>query len=172
MLIFSLLKDMKFIFNKKILCICLIFFLNSCSLNEKIVIENSSLEILNKNKKLTYNYNLIKKKIDENKNSLKKSFTVVIDPGHGGKDPGAIGTNGTFEKDINLKMSIILKNLLSSKNIKVILTRNNDKYLFLNQRVSFAEKVNADIFISIHSDSSRNKKGKRSFCIHFIDKIV
>ena len=40
---------------------------------------------------------MVKKKIDKNKNSLKKSFTVVIDPGHGGQDPGAIGTNGTFD---------------------------------------------------------------------------
>ena len=130
---------MKFILKKNILYVFLIIILNSCSINEPIVVEEKSLDIGKINKKL---------------------ITVVIDPGHGGKDPGAIGSKGTFEKDINLKVSKILKRMLLSKNIKVILTRNNDKYLFLNHRVRFAEKANADLFISIHSDSSKNKKAK------------
>ncbi len=151
---------MKFILKKNILYVFLIIILNSCSINEPIVVEEKSLDIGKINKKLIYNSNLVQKKIKKDKNSLKKKFTVVIDPGHGGKDPGAIGSKGTFEKDINLKVSKILKRMLLSKNIKVILTRNNDKYLFLNHRVRFAEKANADLFISIHSDSSKNKKAK------------
>lgn len=151
---------MKFILKKNILYVFLIIILNSCSINEPIVVEEKSLDIGKINKKLIYNSNLVQKKIKKDKNSLKKKFTVVIDPGHGGKDPGAIGSKGTFEKDINLKVSKILKRMLLSKNIKVIMTRNNDKYLFLNHRVRFAEKANADLFISIHSDSSKNKKAK------------
>ena len=151
---------MKFILKKNILYVFLIIILNSCSINEPIVVEEKSLDIGKINKKLIYNSNLVQKKIKKDKNSLKKKFIVVIDPGHGGKDPGAIGSVGTFEKDINLKVSKILKRMLLSKNIKVIMTRNNDKYLFLNHRVRFAEKANADLFISIHSDSSKNKKAK------------
>ena len=56
-------------------------------------------------------------------------FTVVIDPGHGGRDPGKVGTAGTLEKDINLKIALYLKEMLESQDIEVIMTRNEDKDL-------------------------------------------
>ena len=96
-----------------------------------------------------------------NKNKSYKKYIVFIDPGHGGKDPGAIGQLGTREKDITLKASILLaKKLRKIRIITPILSRNKDIYLPLRQRTKLAKKNNADIFISIHADSSRNRKAK------------
>ncbi|MDT0003143.1 N-acetylmuramoyl-L-alanine amidase [Listeria cossartiae subsp. cayugensis] len=79
--------------------------------------------------------------------------TIVIDPGHGGNDPGAKGANGTIEKEMTLKTAKQLKEKLESRGAKVILTRNSDKYISLKARTSVAAKNNADVFISIHFDS-------------------
>ena len=93
-------------------------------------------------------------------NSLKK-YIVFIDPGHGGKDPGAIGALGTLEKDITLRASVMLAKKLRQNQITLpILSRNKDIYLSLGKRTKLAKNYNADIFISIHADSSRNKKAK------------
>lgn len=79
---------------------------------------------------------------------------IVLDPGHGGVDPGAIGANGVFEKHVSLAMAKDLKNLLESTGrYDVILTRTTDTYLRLYQRVEFARRHNADLFISLHADS-------------------
>ena len=91
-------------------------------------------------------------KVKENK------FSVVIDPGHGGPDPGAIGIGGMRETDIVLEVSKIAKKLLSEKGVKVILTRKNEVDLDLPPRVSFANNSNADIFVSIHANASRGKR--------------
>ncbi|MBC2181907.1 SH3 domain-containing protein [Listeria sp. FSL L7-0233] len=79
--------------------------------------------------------------------------TIVIDPGHGGNDPGAKGANGTIEKEMTLKTAKQLKEKLGSRGAKVILTRNSDKYISLKARTNVAAKNNADVFISIHFDS-------------------
>lgn len=93
-------------------------------------------------------------------NTLKK-YIVFIDPGHGGKDPGAIGQLGTLEKDITLRASVMLAKKLRQNQITLpILSRNKDIYLSLGKRTKLAKNYNADIFISIHADSSRNKKAK------------
>ncbi len=85
--------------------------------------------------------------------------TIVIDPGHGGKDPGAIGAMGTMEKDITLDVALKLKALLVGLGrYHVLLTRENDRTLSLADRVQFAEDNQADIFISIHVNSLPNKK--------------
>ena len=86
-----------------------------------------------------------------------KSY-VVIDPGHGGLDPGAIGIKGIRESDVVLEVSKIVKKLLSEKGVEVRLTRNKEVDLGLPQRVSFANKTNADIFVSIHANASRGKR--------------
>jgi N-acetylmuramoyl-L-alanine amidase len=86
--------------------------------------------------------------------------TVVVDPGHGGKDPGAISATGLEEKDLNLKVSKYLKDELEQRGFKVILTRSGDKYLTLQERVDVARQNNADLFISIHSNSSRSRSLK------------
>jgi N-acetylmuramoyl-L-alanine amidase len=77
----------------------------------------------------------------------------VLDAGHGGKDPGAVGANGTMEKNITLQMAKELKRLLEAGGrYKVILTREEDKLLALRQRMDVARGAAADLFISIHAD--------------------
>ena len=83
-----------------------------------------------------------------------KEFVVVIDAGHGGNDPGAIGKISR-EKDINLKVALKLGSLIRSncKDVKVIYTRNKDVFVSLNRRAEIANNVKADLFISIHTNA-------------------
>lgn len=83
--------------------------------------------------------------------------TIVIDPGHGGNDPGAISCRGMKEKDLNLKIAKYLKEELEARGFKVILTRDRDVYISLQGRVNVAKRYKADIFISIHGNSNRSK---------------
>ena len=86
--------------------------------------------------------------------SLKK--VVVIDPGHGGHDPGAVGAQG-FEKDVNLAAALALKARLERSNkYRVVLTREDDTYVPLAERVRVAQRAGADLFISLHSDSGQD----------------
>jgi len=85
-------------------------------------------------------------------------FLVVIDPGHGGPDPGAIGIGGIRETDVVLEVSKIVKKLLSDKGVKVRLTRKKEVDLDLPPRVSFANNTGSDIFVSIHANASRGKR--------------
>jgi len=86
--------------------------------------------------------------------------TIVIDPGHGGKDPGTMGTKrySKYEKDIALSVSLKLGDYISSTfpNVNVVYTRNRDVFLELNQRTELANNANADLFISIHCDGFTN----------------
>jgi len=91
-------------------------------------------------------------------NVKQNKFSVVIDPGHGGPDPGAIGIGGIRETDVVLEVSKIVKKLLSEKGVKARLTRKNEVNLDLPPRVSFANNTNADIFVSIHANASRGKR--------------
>tara|TARA_A100001388_G_scaffold95668_1_gene69540 strand:+ start:15 stop:1100 length:1086 start_codon:yes stop_codon:yes gene_type:complete len=91
-------------------------------------------------------------------NVKENKFSVVIDPGHGGPDPGAIGIGGIRETDVVLEVSKIVKKLLSNKGVKVRLTRKDEVDLDLPPRVSFANNTNADIFVSIHANASRGKR--------------
>ena len=84
---------------------------------------------------------------------------IVIDPGHGGRDPGAIGRSGTLEKNVTLATALELKRqLLATGKYRVALTRTGDKFVSLAGRVAFARKHDADLFIAIHADSSKNHK--------------
>lgn len=79
---------------------------------------------------------------------------IVIDAGHGDKDPGAIGVTGKKEKDFNLTIALKVEKLLQGHpSITVLLTRNTDVFLELKERSDFANKANADAFISIHANS-------------------
>ena len=84
--------------------------------------------------------------------------TVVIDPVHGGSDPGAIGIGGLREAEVTLDVSKRVKELLSEKGVSVKMTRDEDIDLDLPPRVSIANKTNADIFVSIHANASGNRK--------------
>lgn len=88
------------------------------------------------------------------KNDNDKKFIVVIDAGHGGKDVGA-ADNGVKEKDVNLKVAKNLESLIKKrmKDTKVVMTRDDDSFLTLQQRADKANKAQGDIFISIHSNS-------------------
>ncbi|MBQ3989386.1 MAG: N-acetylmuramoyl-L-alanine amidase, partial [Bacteroidales bacterium] len=79
---------------------------------------------------------------------------VVIDPGHGGKDPGAVGKTAK-EKDIVLSVALKLGNLIKKNypNVKVLYTRDKDVFVELNERANVANRNNADLFISIHVNS-------------------
>lgn len=83
------------------------------------------------------------------------SIVVVVDPGHGGEDPGAIGASGTYEKALTLDAARELKRLLEARGpYRVVLTRSDDRYLRLAQRVALARRAGAHLFISIHADSA------------------
>ena len=83
-----------------------------------------------------------------------------LDFGHGGKDPGALGTNKTKESDSVLKIGMLIKNNLEQAFEKVITTREDDKYYSLDYRSSKANKENCDYFVSIHMNSATNKSAK------------
>jgi N-acetylmuramoyl-L-alanine amidase len=84
---------------------------------------------------------------------------VVVDAGHGGLDSGAMGARGTNEKDVNLEMAKALAKLLQKeKNIHVLMTRTDDKFIPLNERTAIANAANADLFISIHCNASLSPK--------------
>ena len=89
----------------------------------------------------------------------RKRFVVAIDPGHGGKDPGAIGRNGTREKDVVLKIARRLYSRINKQSgMKAVLTRDGDYYVSLRKRMEKARSKGADIFISIHADANPNRK--------------
>lgn len=95
------------------------------------------------------------------KEESKKKKIIVLDPGHGGRDPGAIGYSGVYEKNITLAMARELKALLDkSGRYKVYLTRNTDKFIPLRDRVKIARNYKADLFMSIHADSAKNRSAK------------
>lgn len=101
--------------------------------------------------------------VQSNSYQLSSSPTIIIDPGHGGKDPGKVGTTGTLEKNINLKIALYLKEILENQDMKVTLTRDSDmdlstttsnrKISDMKERLSLIERGNADIVISIHQNS-------------------
>jgi N-acetylmuramoyl-L-alanine amidase len=89
--------------------------------------------------------------------------TIVIDAGHGGEDPGAIGRRGSREKDITLMIARRLKALIDAEpNMRALLTRDGDYFLPLNVRVDKARQVKADLFVSIHADSFVRKDARGS----------
>ena len=79
---------------------------------------------------------------------------VVLDPGHGGSNPGAQGVAGLREKQLTLTLANLVATRLRDKGIAVTLTRDNDKTLTLRQRIEVADKLPADIFVSIHANAS------------------
>lgn len=101
-----------------------------------------------------------KKKSTENKKSI-GIRRVVIDPGHGGKDPGAIGPGGLREKDIVLDIAKRLGKILrEDKGLEVIYTRDKDLFVPLNERTEIANSKGADLFISIHVNASRRRSAR------------
>jgi N-acetylmuramoyl-L-alanine amidase len=78
---------------------------------------------------------------------------VVIDAGHGGRDPGAVGIGGIQEKEINLTISRRVQQRLQEAGITALMTRSDDREIDLDPRVAFAQRANADLFVSIHANA-------------------
>ncbi len=94
---------------------------------------------------------------------------IVIDPGHGGRDPGAIGPSGLMEKDVALKIAKRLKKKLERRGYEVFLTRERDIYLPLEERTAIANTKKADLFVSIHANASRKRgaRGIETYILNF-----
>jgi N-acetylmuramoyl-L-alanine amidase len=91
---------------------------------------------------------------DEDKASVTRLVTIVLDPGHGGEDPGAVGRGGSYEKNVTLSVARRLKAKIDAEpNMRSLLTRDGDFFIPLHQRVAKARRVQADLFVSIHADA-------------------
>jgi len=91
----------------------------------------------------------------------KKEFIIAIDPGHGGRDPGAIGRKGTREKDVTLAVAKKMKVLINREpGYRAILTRDRDQFVVLRNRVKKARDNRADLFISLHADSFKSPRAE------------
>ncbi|MEM8843541.1 MAG: N-acetylmuramoyl-L-alanine amidase [Pseudomonadota bacterium] len=92
-----------------------------------------------------------------------RELVIAIDPGHGGKDPGAVGYAGTYEKTVNLQISKRLAKLVNAEpGMRAVLTRNNDKFLTLRGRMKLARDKGADLFVSIHADAVKDRRVRGS----------
>jgi N-acetylmuramoyl-L-alanine amidase len=94
---------------------------------------------------------------------------IVLDPGHGGRDPGAIGPSGLREKDVVLKITKRLRKQLKKRGYEVFLTRQSDIYLPLEERTAIANTKRADLFVSIHANASRKRgaRGIETYILNF-----
>lgn len=77
---------------------------------------------------------------------------VVLDPGHGGRDPGAIACNGMFEKDVVLPVTLMVRRQLQRGKVRVVMTRSTDRFVELERRAEIATQARADLFVAIHAD--------------------
>ncbi len=96
---------------------------------------------------------------------------IVLDPGHGGDDPGAVGRTGLKEKDIVLDIAKRVKSKLSENGIECIMTRDRDKFIPLTRRAQIANENDVDFFVSIHANSAR-LKGARGFEVYYLSDAV
>jgi len=104
----------------------------------------------------------------QERKKVKQQFVIALDPGHGGRDPGAIGKRGTREKDIALSVAKKMKTLINrTPGYRAVLTRDGDRFVTLRNRVKKAREAEADIFISLHADSFHkpNVKGASVYAL-------
>ena len=106
-----------------------------------------------KKKKTSYKQHSKIYKPHKQKTIYRYKKTIVIDPGHGGKDPGAIGYRGYKEKNVVLSIARELRKILQSRGYRVYMTRDRDVFIKLRNRTKFANKKDADLFISIHANA-------------------
>ncbi len=92
---------------------------------------------------------------------------VIVDAGHGGNDPGALGRTGLREKDVNLDIAKRLAALLRAEGVNVIMTRSSDRFIPLDTRVQITNNAHADFFVSIHSNANRTRSlnGFEIYCV-------
>jgi N-acetylmuramoyl-L-alanine amidase len=99
---------------------------------------------------------------------------VVLDPGHGGKDPGAASPFGNRrEKDVTLAIAAAIRDALaSSGRVRVAMTRENDRFIVLRDRYEIARRMGADLFISIHADAAPSNDGARGATIYTLSEVA
>lgn len=134
-------------------------FLLSGSLDSKKLFSNAkSQEILvSLTTRKQISSDIIKTLEDERKKWL--IDTIILDPGHGGRDPGAIGPRGTYEKNVTLAIARHLKSIIEEEtDMRVVMTRQNDRFVSLKERTKIANREQGKLFISIHANSNRSKK--------------
>ncbi len=154
----------------------IVFVLNgNANIKKKFILEPNATQ---KNWRLVIDLNttnsgvVITSATNNNGPRVKAKKVVVLDPGHGGKDPGAIGRSyKTYEKNITLSMGKELKRMLEAKGYKVYLTRSTDIFIPLRRRVQIARGYHADLFISIHADSTVNRKAQ-GFSIYTLSETA
>jgi len=132
----------------------------------RLVIENDSKIKINFSKiKNELRINIVskskKKTVYKAPLRVDRSKTIVIDAGHGGKDPGAVGYKRYREKVVVYKISQELKKILRSRGYKVYMTRDRDKFVKLSNRTKYANKKHADIFVSIHANAVPKRNAKK-----------
>lgn len=98
-------------------------------------------------------------RLDRERNRWKYDI-VVIDPGHGGKDPGAIGPAGTKEKDITLDVGLRLRKELEKRGVKVVMTREKDVFIPLDERGKIANRIDGKLFISLHCNAAKDQRAR------------
>jgi len=99
-----------------------------------------------------------KKPRAQKRTAISKIRRIVVDPGHGGHDPGAVGPSGLQEKDVVLAISLKLRELLREDlGLDVVMTRSTDVFIPLEERTAIANKVNADLFLSVHANAAPNR---------------
>lgn len=103
---------------------------------------------------------------------LAHAYTVVLDPGHGGRDGGAVGRMGTREKAVTLRFARVLAEELRAAGVAVHLTRDADVSMRLSERVAFARERGADLFVSLHADSIRHRKLRGASVYTLSDKAT
>ncbi|MBK7947660.1 MAG: N-acetylmuramoyl-L-alanine amidase [Deltaproteobacteria bacterium] len=91
---------------------------------------------------------------------LRRVQTIIVDPGHGGSDPGATGVAGLREKDVNLEIGRLLARRLEERGFDVVLTRDGDQTRSLEERTAIAESAGGDVFVSIHANASARAKAR------------
>ncbi len=138
---------------------------NSSQKDWRLVIDLGTSAVISSPKSNSVNNN-------NNASVVKRKKIVVLDAGHGGKDPGAIGRSfKTYEKNITLQMVKELKGMLEKKGYKVYLTRSTDIFIPLRKRVAIARSYHADLFISVHADSTVNRKAQ-GFSIYTLSETA
>jgi N-acetylmuramoyl-L-alanine amidase len=99
--------------------------------------------------------------------SFTQAATIVVDPGHGGTDPGAVGVNGLYEKTVNRDVSMKLQAELERMGYQVLLTSDTDRTMSLSERVRFKEENGADLFVSIHANSHPSSRVRGSMVLYY-----
>jgi N-acetylmuramoyl-L-alanine amidase len=101
--------------------------------------------------------------------ALRSIQTVVLDPGHGGRDPGAVGVGGVREKDVTLAMAHALEDDLRERGFEVVLTRKDDRAVSLEERSAIAEAADGDLFVSLHANAAR-RRAVRGVETYYLDE--